>query len=348
MRVAISGMGRIGRLCIRRALTQSNLGIEVGALNSTCPTSVLAHLLAFDTVHGRWDAHIIAEPDRLIIDGLEIPVVMERDPACLPWHSLGIDLAIDATGKFKDRVSLEQHVSAGASKVLLTAPGKNVDLTVVMGVNEDRYDPSQHTVVSAASCTTNCLAPVLKIVDEAFGVKQGWVTAIHAYTNDQNHMDNPHKDLRRARACTQSIIPTSSGVSKALADVLPELAPRMKGGAVRVPTPDVSLLDMQLTLYQSVEPADVAQAFQSAVTHKMGTYVEYNELPLVSSDYIGSDKSAIIDGLSMMTHDHSLKLMAWYDNEWGYASRVIDLAAYMSEADSLTKKEETTCLVPTM
>jgi len=348
MRVAVSGMGRIGRLCIRRSLTQRVPDFEISVLNSTCPAPVLAHLLAYDTVHGKWDADIRCESDRLIIDGREIPVISERDPAKLPWHSYDIDLVIDATGKFRDRASLNKHLSAGAGKVLLTAPGKEVDLTVVMGVNEERYDANRHRLVSAASCTTNCLAPVLKILDGAFGVKRGWLTAIHAYTSDQNHMDNPHKDLRRARACTQSIIPTSTGVSKALADVLPRLAPHLKGVSVRVPTPDVSLLDLQVVLNRPIEPADAAQAFQAAIAEEMGAYVAYNELPLVSSDYIGSDKSAVIDGLSMMAQGDSLKLMAWYDNEWGYACRVVDLAAYMFQAECRMRKEGDPCLIPTI
>ncbi|MBW5445300.1 type I glyceraldehyde-3-phosphate dehydrogenase [Cohnella sp. CFH 77786] len=348
MRIAVNGMGRIGRLCIRIALSRNAPGFEIGVLNSTSPTSVLAHLLAYDTVHGKWDADIRSEPDRLIVSGHEIPVISERDPAQLPWQSFGIDLVIDATGKFRDRVSLEKHLKAGAGKVLLTAPGKDLDATIVLGVNEERYDPKRHRLVSAASCTTNCLAPVLKILDGAFGVKRGWLTSIHAYTNDQNHMDNPHKDLRRARACTQSIIPTTTGVSKALVDVLPRLAPHLKGVSVRVPTPDVSLLDLLVFLNRSVEPADVANAFQAAIAEGMGAYVAYNELPLVSSDYIGSDKSAVIDGLSIMTDGDSLKLMAWYDNEWGYASRLIDLAAYMSQAEFQIRKGGDTCLVPTV
>lgn len=331
MRLGISGAGRIGRLCIRRALSKQDADIEIGVINATCSTSVLAHLLLYDTVHGKWDAEIEAGPDHLFINGKRIEVISERDPGLLPWKAHGVELVIDATGKFRDRVSLGQHLSSGADRVILTCPGQ-VDLTVVMGVNEERYDPARHRLISAASCTTNCLAPVVHIMDRAFGVKRGWMTAIHAFTNDQNHLDNPHKDLRRARSCTSSLIPTSTGVTKALIDVLPDLAPRLKGISVRVPLQNVSLLDVQLELNASVQAADVERAFQEAAAGKLGAYVAYSDLPLVSSDYIGNDKSAVIDGLSIMTQEDQVKLLAWYDNEWAYASRVIDLARHISKA----------------
>lgn len=344
MRVALSGTGRIGRLCLRKALAMKPSDFEIAAINSLCPTSTLAHLLLYDTVHGRWDADVRVDGEDLIVNGRRIKVISERKPEQLPWGELGIDLVIDATGKFTDREGMEKHLSAGARKVLITSPGQQADLTVVMGVNEDRYDPERHRFISAASCTTNCLAPLLKILNDAFGVSRGWITSIHAFTNDQKHLDNPHKDLRRARACTQSIVPTSTGVSKALADVLPELAPFMKGISVRVPTPDVSLLDLQVQLKKTVQAGEVREALQRAVGKGLGAYVEYNELPLVSSDYIGNDKSAVIDGLSVMTQGDQLKLLAWYDNEWGYASRVIDLCGYISQAESKMNRGGESCL----
>nr|WP_125666615.1 type I glyceraldehyde-3-phosphate dehydrogenase [Paenibacillus baekrokdamisoli] len=344
MRVGLSGTGRIGRLCIRKALSLKSRDFELTVINTTCAIHTLAHLLQYDTVHGKWDADIKINKDQLIINGNRISIVSERDPSLIPWKEYGVELVIDSTGKFTDRLAMEKHLSSGARRVLLTSPGKDVDLTIVMGVNEDRYDPARHRLLSAASCTTNCLAPVLDIMDQAFGVKRGWMTAVHAYTNDQNHMDNPHKDLRRARSCTSSIIPTSTGVSKALIDVLPGLAPHIKGISVRVPTQDVSLLDLQLVLKSPVQVADVQKAIQAAITGELGAYVGYNELPLVSSDYIGNDKSAVVDGLSIMTQEDQVKLLAWYDNEWAYASRVIDVTRLIAEAEQRQLKGGEQCV----
>ncbi len=344
MRVGLSGTGRIGRLCIRKALTQKSEEFEVNVINTTSSIETLAHLLKYDTVHGKWDAEMEIDNEQLIINGHRIHILSERDPALIPWKAHGIELVIDATGKFKDRNTMQKHLSSGARRVLVTAPGKDVDLTVVMGVNEHQYDPTRHRLLSAASCTTNCLAPLLHVLHEAFGVKRGWMTAIHSYTNDQKHMDNPHKDLRRARSCTSSIIPTSTGVSKALIDVLPGLAPHIQGVSIRVPTQDVSLLDMQLVLNRKVEAADIKKAFQTAIDGELGAYVDYNELPLVSSDYIGNEKSAVIDGLSIMTQDDQVKLLAWYDNEWAYASRVIDLTRFIARVENSLQREGEQCL----
>jgi glyceraldehyde 3-phosphate dehydrogenase len=349
MRVGISGTGRIGRLCLRKALTEKQQDFEINVINSTSPIHVLAHLLKYDSVHGTWDAKIDVLNDNLMkINGKLISVICEREPDLLPWEDYGVELVVDATGKFNHRHGAERHLFAGAKKVLITAPGTNMDLTVVMGVNEEKYDPKQHRLVSAASCTTNCIAPVLHILDEAFSVKQGWMTTVHAFTNDQNHMDNPHKDLRRARACTNSIIPTSTGVGKALIDVIPHLASQIQGVSVRVPTQDVSLLDLQVVVGRKVSVDDVKFAIKKAIAGQIGTFVDYNELPLVSADYIGNEKSAIIDGLSIMTHENQIKLLAWYDNEWGYTNRVIDLVAHMSRAESTQLKGETKCLTQTM
>ncbi len=347
MRVAISGTGRIGRLCIRQMCSDENPMYELKAINSTSPLHVLAHLLKYDSVHGTWNAQVEAMSDHLLINGRRVEVANERKPELLPWAELGIELVIDATGKFNDREGAQRHLAAGAQKVLITAPGTQMDLTVVMGVNEARYSPEEHHLLSTASCTTNCISPVLKMLDEAFGVRSGWMTTVHAFTNDQNHLDNPHKDLRRARACTNAIIPTSTGVGKALTDVLPNLASRIQGVSVRVPTQDVSLLDLQVTVGRSVTVDEVKQAIRQAVQGPIGAYVDYSELPLVSADYIGNDKSAIVDGLSIMTQDDQIKLLAWYDNEWAYACRVVDFAVYISRAVSTTFKEEAKCLTST-
>jgi glyceraldehyde 3-phosphate dehydrogenase len=349
MRVGISGTGRIGRLCLRNALTKKQQGFEVKVINSTSPIHVLAHLLKYDSVHGTWDAQIEVLNDNLImINGQRISVICEREPDLLPWEDYGVELVVDATGKFNHRHGAERHLFAGAKKVLITAPGTNMDLTVVMGVNENRYEPKKHRLLSAASCTTNCIAPILHILDEAFQIKQGWMTTVHAFTNDQNHVDNPHKDLRRSRSCTNAIIPTSTGVGKALIDVLPHLASQIQGVSVRVPTQDVSLLDLQVVVGRKVRVDEVKHAIKQAVAGQIGTFVDYNELPLVSVDYIGNEKSAIIDGLSIMTQEDQIKLLAWYDNEWGYANRVIDLVSYISRAESTQLKEEATCLTQTM
>ncbi|HEY8528678.1 MAG TPA: type I glyceraldehyde-3-phosphate dehydrogenase [Paenibacillaceae bacterium] len=335
MRIALSGTGRIGRLCIRRAFRDGPIpGVEWAAINSTCPIPVLAHLLQYDSVHGHWEADIRAEEGHIVINGCRIPVVSERDPGLLPWKNLGVDLVIDATGKFADRPSMSKHLSSGARFVILTYPSKEADLTVVMGVNQDRFDPGLHRLVSAASCTTNCLAPVLYILDRAFGVKSGWMTTIHAYTSDQRLLDNPHRDLRRARAAASSIVPTTTGVSRALADVLPGLAPHIAGISVRVPTQDVSLLDLQVVLNRPVEPEDVEAAFRKAIAEDMGPYVEYTKLPLVSADFIGNEKSAVVDGLSVMTRGNEAKLLAWYDNEWAYSCRVMDLVRHIAQTES--------------
>jgi len=340
MRIALSGTGRIGRLIIRRAFRDGPTPeVEWAAINSTCPIPVLAHLLRYDSVHGQWDADIRAEEAHIVINGCRIPVVSERDPGLLPWRKLGVDLVIDATGKFADRPSMSKHLSSGARFAVLTYPSKEADLTVVMGVNQDRFDPGLHRLVSAASCTTNCLAPILYVLDREFGVRSGWMTTIHAYTSDQRLLDNPHRDLRRARAAAGSIVPTTTGVSRALADVLPGLAPHIAGISVRVPTQDVSLVDLQVALNRTVEPEDLEEAFRKAIAEDMGPYVEYTKLPLVSADFIGNEKSAVVDGLSVMTRGNEVKLLAWYDNEWAYSCRVIDLVRHIASAKSRVAEE---------
>ncbi|MCS7460608.1 type I glyceraldehyde-3-phosphate dehydrogenase [Paenibacillus doosanensis] len=330
--VGISGMGRIGRLLVRQLCTASQTAVELKAINCIYPVETVAHLLKYDTVHGTWDARISVQDGDLIVNGRTVKVVYERDPANIPWSALGVQLALDATGKFNDREGALKHLQAGAASVIVTAPGQQMDLTVVMGVNDRQYNPALHKIVSAASCTTNCAAPVLHILDQAFQVKKGWLTTIHAFTSDQNHLDNPHKDLRRARACTQSIVPTTTGVGKALADVLPHLAPHIEGLSVRVPTQDVSLIDLTV---QVAKPAasleEVREALRTAAEGAFASYVDYIEEPLVSADFVGCSKSAVVDGLSTMVSGDQIKVLAWYDNEWAYASRVVELTQTVGE-----------------
>lgn len=330
--VGISGMGRIGRLLVRKIFAEKQQAFHLKAINCSYPVETIAHLLKYDTVHGRWDANITVSGGRLVINGTSISIVSERDPSRLPWKRLGVDLAIDATGKFNDREGASKHIEAGASRVLITAPGKQMDLTIVMGVNEHLFHPDHHKLVSAASCTTNCLSPLLYILDEAFGVRSGWMSTIHSFTSDQNHLDNPHKDLRRARSCTSSIVPTSTGVGKALVDVLPDLAPHIQGISLRVPTQDVSLVDLTVSVSRAGSLEQVKAVLQAgAQSARLSPYVSYSDEPLVSADYIGCPKSAVIDGPSVMVMDNQIKVLAWYDNEWAYASRVIELAQFMLE-----------------
>lgn len=333
MKVGLSGTGRIGRLVLRRALEQKDWNWSIGLINSTLPVQDLVHLLQYDSTHGKWNAEVTCETGAIIIDDVRIPVVSEKDPERIPWADYGVDTVIDATGRFVDRSGASKHLLAGAQRVVLTSPSKDADATVVMGVNDQQYVPAQHRIVSVASCTTNCLAPVLSILDRAFGVEKGWMTTVHAFTNDQNHMDNGHKDLRRARSCTSSIIPTTTGVSQALADVLPELASCIQGNSIRVPVQDVSLIDLQVTLKSVVSQEDVRAAFKAAIASGLGRFVGYNELPLVSSDYIGNPHSAIIDGLSITTRENEAKILAWYDNEWAYACRVCDVTQLIAEQE---------------
>lgn len=330
--VAVSGMGRIGRLVVRAMFSNPQPGYELKVINASYPVETIAHLLKYDTVHGKWDAQIeTPDEDHIVINGRKIRKIAERDPASIPWSSYGVDLVVDATGKFNSREGASKHLAGGASSVLITAPGKQMDLTVVMGVNHHLYDPKEHKLVSAASCTTNCLSPVLQVLDQAFKVQSGWMTTVHAYTSDQNHLDNPHKDLRRARACTESIVPTTTGVGKALADVLPHLASRMQGMALRVPTQDVSVIDLTVTVAEPATAEDVKNAFKKASEGALAPYLGYCEEPLVSSDFIGNPKSAVVDALSVMVMGNQIKVLAWYDNEWAYSSRVAELVQLMAE-----------------
>jgi glyceraldehyde 3-phosphate dehydrogenase len=329
--VGISGMGRIGRLLVRKIFSEDRQTFQVKAINAVYPAETIAHLLKYDTVHGKWNADISVTDGKLVINGSAIELTSEREPANIAWNRFGVDLVIDATGKFNSKEGASKHLEAGASRVLITAPGKEMDLTVVMGVNDHLYDPNEHQLVSAASCTTNCLSPVLHILDQAFEVKAGWMTTVHAFTSDQNHLDNPHKDLRRARACTESIVPTSTGVGKALVDVLPHLAPHIQGISLRVPTQDVSLVDLTVKVGKSCTLDDVRSVLKTAAEGSLSRYVGFTDEPLVSSDYIGCSQSAVIDGPSIMVMDDQIKVLAWYDNEWAYASRVVELAGLITE-----------------
>ncbi len=334
--VGISGMGRIGRLLVRQIFSNPKPTISLNAINSIYPVETIAHLLKYDSVHGRWDVDIAIRDQFLVINGHPIPVVFEREPENILWSRYGVDLAIDATGKFTDREGALKHVVSGATNVLITAPGNQMDLTVVMGVNDHLYDPKKHKLLSAASCTTNCLSPVLHILDKTFGVQTGWLTTVHSYTSDQNHLDNPHKDLRRARACTESIVPTTTGVGKALADVLPHLASRIQGMSLRVPTKDVSLIDLNVKVSRTTSVSEVNSVLQAAAEGSCTPYIGFSTEPLVSADYIGSSKSAVVDGLSTLVMNDEIKVLAWYDNEWAYACRVMDVANMVRERMNCT------------
>ena len=329
--IAINGFGRIGRMVFRQAILQND--INVVAINATYPPETLAHMIKYDTNHGTFSADIIVEKNALIVNGKRVQLVADRDPLKLPWKEMNIDIVIEATGKFNERERAALHLQAGAKKVILTAPGKNEDVTIVMGVNEDQLNIEKHDVISNASCTTNCLAPVAKVLNDTFGIENGLMTTVHAYTNDQMNLDNPHKDLRRARACAQSIIPTSTGAAKALSLVLPELKGKLHGLSLRVPTPNVSLVDLVVDLQTDVTVEEVNAAFIEASKGSMKGILGFTTEPLVSIDFNSDPHSAIVDGLTtMVIGSRKVKVLAWYDNEWGYSARVIDLTKKVGAA----------------
>ncbi|MUK86887.1 glyceraldehyde-3-phosphate dehydrogenase [Ornithinibacillus sp. L9] len=326
-RIAINGFGRIGRMVFRQAIQDDQL--EVVAINASYPPETLAHLVKYDSVHGIFDGKVEALQEALEVNGKEILLVNSREPEKLPWKENDIDVVIEATGKFKTKESAGLHLKAGAKKVVITAPGKDIDKTIVMGVNHHTYEESDE-VISNASCTTNCLAPVVKVLDDRFKIVNGLMTTVHAFTNDQKNLDNPHKDLRRARGCTQSIIPTSTGAAKALAEVLPHLEGKLHGMALRVPTPNVSLVDLVVDVEDTVTVDEVNHAFKYAELNELQGIIKYSEEPLVSIDYTTTEHSAIIDGLSTMVMEgNKIKVLAWYDNEWGYSKRVVNLTKYV-------------------
>lgn len=328
-RVAINGFGRIGRMVFRKAILEKNL--DIVAINASYPAETLAHLIKYDTNHGQFEGEIIPQDSALIVNGKKINLISNRDPKTLPWKEMNIDIVIEATGKFNSYDKASMHLAAGAKKVILTAPGKNEDITIVMGVNEDQLDIEKHDVISNASCTTNCLAPVAKVLDDVFGIENGLMTTVHAYTNDQKNIDNPHSDLRRARACGQSIIPTSTGAAKALSLVLPQLKGKLHGMALRVPTPNVSLVDLVVDLKREVTVDELNDAFYMASKGALNGVLDITMEPLVSVDFNTNEHSAIVDGLStMVIGANKVKVLAWYDNEWGYSCRVVDLTKYVA------------------
>ena len=330
IRAAINGFGRIGRNVLRSAKQEGNNDIDFVAVNDLTSPHTLAHLLKYDSVHGRYPGTIEVSEDGLVIDGEEVKVLSERDPAALPWADLGVDIVIESTGVFRDHESASKHIEAGARKVIISAPGKNEDVTIVLGVNQDRYNPNSHNIISNASCTTNCLAPVVKVLSDEFGFRHGLMTTIHAYTTDQRILDLPHSDLRRSRAAGMSMIPTTTGAAKATGLVLPQVEGRIDGMAIRVPTSDVSLVDLVAELERDVTEDEVNNAFQAAADGAMAGVLGVSNEPLVSIDYTSDPRSSTVDALSTSVMDgRMVKVLAWYDNEWGYSSRVVDLVGFV-------------------
>jgi len=330
IKVGINGFGRIGRCVLRSA--QGNSDIDFVAINDLTAPSTLAHLLHYDSVHGRMDATISFDDDSITVAGKKIRILAERDPARLPWKDLGVEVVIESTGLFTKREAAAKHLEAGAKKVVISAPATDPDCTVVLGVNDDAYDPASHHIISNASCTTNCLAPVAKVLLDNFGIQRGLMTTIHSYTNDQKVLDLPHKDMRRARAANLSMIPTTTGAARAVSLVLPALKGKLDGMAIRVPTPNVSLVDLVLELGKDVDAATVNSALSSAADGPMKGILEFCREPLVSIDFKGNACSSIVDGLSTkVIGNKMLKVLSWYDNEWGYSSRVRDLVLFISK-----------------
>ena len=326
VKLGINGFGRIGRLVFRTALKHPD--VEVVAVNDLTDSATMAHLLKYDSVHGMLDRLIVVKDDAIEVDGKAVAITSIKDPAMLRWKEFGVDIVAECTGLFRDRENAEKHLAAGARKVIISAPAKDPDITIVLGVNSNRYDPRQHHVISNASCTTNCLAPVAKVLLENFGIRSGLMTTIHSYTGDQRLLDFPHKDLRRARAAALSMIPTTTGAARAVALVLPDLAGRLNGLAIRVPTPNVSIVDFVATVEKSgLTVSDVNDALKKASEESLRGILAYSDLPLVSSDFNGSQFSSIVDAPTTYVVDNMVKVLAWYDNETGYSSRMTDLAA---------------------
>ncbi|MFS0556573.1 glyceraldehyde-3-phosphate dehydrogenase [Brevibacillus sp. 179-C9.3 HS] len=339
IKIGINGFGRIGRMVFRRAIQDPN--IEIVAINASYPAETLAHLLKYDTIHGRLQNKVEVQDNKIIVDGKATVVLSDRDPLKLPWGELGVEIVVEATGKFNNREGAGKHLQSGAKKVVITAPAKEEDVTIVMGVNEGIYDHANHHIISNASCTTNCLAPVAKVLNDAFGIEQGLMTTIHSFTNDQVNLDNPHKDLRRARAASESIIPTTTGAARAVGKVLPELNGKLNGFSLRVPTPNVSVVDLVINTKKPVTLEEVNRVLRDASEGSMKGYLEFCDEPLVSSDFNGNDHSSIIDGLStMVMGDNQVKVIAWYDNEWGYSCRVVDLVRHVSEQHNQSATKE--------
>ena len=331
-RIGINGFGRIGRQTLKAIIERHGEALEVVAINDLAPTATNAHLFKYDSTYGRYEGEVSSGDSSITVDGHEIRAFSEKDPAALPWKDMGVDIVVESTGIFTDATRAQAHRDAGAKKVIISAPAKNEDVTLVLGVNEDRYDPEQHHIVSNASCTTNGLALPAKVIFDGFGIERGLMTTIHSYTNDQNVLDVFHKDLRRARSAGQNIIPTTTGAAKALALVIPGLKGKFDGFSLRVPTPTVSIIDFVAITTRPVSAESANAALKAAADGPMQGLLGYTEEELVSMDFKGDDRSSIIDAAStMVAGDNLLKVIAWYDNEWGYSCRVSDLAAFMAE-----------------
>ena len=328
-KVGINGFGRIGRNVFRAAL--GNPEVEIVAVNDLTDASTLAHLLKYDSIHGTLNAEVKAQDGNIVVNGKVIKVLAERDPANLPWGELGVQVVVESTGRFTDGDKAAAHIKAGTKKVIISAPAKGEDITIVMGVNQDKYDQGKHHVISNASCTTNCLAPFAKVLHEKFGIKHGLMTTVHSFTNDQQILDLPHKDLRRARAASMSIIPTTTGAAKAVALVLPELKGKLNGFAMRVPTPNVSVTDLVVEMEKPATAEEINAALKAAAEGELKGIMAFCDEPLVSRDFNGNPHSSIVDGLSTMIVNGTMaKVVSWYDNEWGYSNRVVDLIQFIA------------------
>ena len=331
IKFAINGFGRIGRMVLRAALEQKASDLEIVAINDLDKPDTLAHLFKYDSVHGNWAGKVSAAENSIVIDGHTFRVTSEKDPTKLPWKELGVDVVLECTGKFTAKEKAELHLQAGAKKVLISAPGKNSDLTVCYAINHTSYDPAKHHIISNASCTTNCLAPVAKVLNDSFGIERGLMTTIHSYTNDQRILDLVHDDKRRARAAALSMIPTSTGAAKAIGEVIPALKGRLNGAAIRVPTPNVSIVDLTVNLKRAVTVDEVNTAMRAAAEGPMKGVLMYDDAPTVSVDYNDNPHSSIYDStLTQLIDGTFLKIFAWYDNEWGYSCRMVDVARYLA------------------
>jgi len=329
IKVSINGFGRIGR-CVLRAVAAGSGGVEVVSINDLTDAKTLAHLFKYDSVFGIFDGTVSHTSDSIVVNGKSIKVHSEKDPAALPCKAEGVDVVVEATGRFRDKAKCMTHITAGAKKVIITAPAKDEDITIVLGVNDDKYDKNNHHIISNASCTTNCLAPVVKVIHEKFGIEKGHMTTIHSYTNDQRILDLPHEDLRRARAAALSMIPTTTGAAKAVSLVLPELKGKLDGNSIRVPTPNVSVVDFVCLVKQQVTVEKVNAALKEAAEGKMKNILQFCEEELVSVDFLGNNHSSIVDAASTKVIDGNMvKVLSWYDNEWGYSNRVVDLIRFI-------------------
>ncbi len=326
LKIGINGFGRIGRLVLRRAMTSS---MEIVGINDITDAATLAHLLKYDSVHGKYQGQVGSEGSNIVVDGKKIPITAEKDPAKLPWKALGADVVVESTGLFVDKASAGKHISAGAKKVLISAPAKEPDGTFVLGVNGHLYDKDKHHIISIGSCTTNCLSPVAKVLVDNFGIERAFMTTTHAYTNDQRILDLPHKDLRRARSAALSMIPTTTGAAKAVALVIPELKGKIDGCAIRVPTPDGSIVDLVAILSRDVTKDEINAAMKKAADGPMKGVLEYTDEPIVSIDVVGNSHSSVFDSRQTMVMGNFVKVFSWYDNEWGFSCRMVDMIKKM-------------------